>query len=121
MNFKKAARSFRFAFKGLGWLLMHENNFKIHILVSIIVCSVGFWLQISTAEWHVVLLLIGMMLATEAFNSAIEQLCDALSPAYNPLIGRVKDLAAAGVLVVAITAVSIGSWIFLPKIWVLIF
>lgn len=62
---------------------------------------------------------IGSVLAAEAFNTAIEALCDFASPAYQEAIKHTKDLAAGAVLIVAIAAAVVGLLIFIPKIMAL--
>ena len=51
----------------------------------------------------------------EAFNSAIEALADKVSPEKDPLIGKAKDLGAAGVLLFVFGAVAVGLIIILTK------
>ena len=53
---------------------------------------------------------------TEAINTAVEELCDRVSPGYDPAIGRIKDLAAGAVLVSACAAAIIGALTFLPPL-----
>ena len=47
-------------------------------------------------------------IAAEAFNTAIEMLCDYAQKSYNPLIGKTKDIAAGAVLVCAVFAAFVG-------------
>lgn len=54
--------------------------------------------------------------ATEALNTAIEELCDCVSPGFDPAIGRVKDLAAGAVLVAAVAAALIGLLTLMPPL-----
>jgi diacylglycerol kinase len=53
-----------------------------------------------------------MVFITEMLNTAIEFLCDHVSPEIHPAIKKVKDLAAAAVLFAAIAAVCIGCVVF---------
>lgn len=53
----------------------------------------------------------------EGFNTALEKLCDKVSPEYSPLIGTAKDVAAASVLLFVLASVTVGLIIFLPKIF----
>jgi diacylglycerol kinase len=76
----------------------------------------GFVFNINTTQWIAVVLSIGLVLAAEVFNSAIEALVDMVSPVYNKKAGIVKDMAAAAVLTTAIMAVIVGIIIFLPYI-----
>ena len=116
MQVSKMLRSFIPAVAGLRFLVQ-ENNAKFHILATIVTLSAGIYLKISTTEWAIILVLIGLVLAAETFNTAIEKLCDFVSPQYHTGIGKVKDLAAAAVLIVATTAIIVGILIFVPKLF----
>lgn len=105
---RKVLRSFRFAGQGIFDLFRYENNAKVHLLAAIAVIGVGFWLQLSALEWAIILTQIGLVWAAEAVNTAIEKLCDVVSPAHHPTIGKVKDMAAGAVLILTIMAVVIG-------------
>jgi diacylglycerol kinase (ATP) len=54
---------------------------------------------------------------SEALNTAFEFLTDVASPAFHPLAGKAKDVAAGAVLISAIGAVLIGLLVFGPHIW----
>lgn len=99
-------------------MLKEEPNFGVHLLATLVVVSAGFWFNISTYEWVAVLFAIAMVLAAEIFNTAIENLSDAVTKEQNPHIKKTKDLAAASVLITAFFAFIIGLIIFLPKLYV---
>lgn len=112
----KRLKSFTHAFNGLGLLLKEEPNARIHLVISISVIAAGFLFHISKVEWLVVVLLMGLVLALEIFNTVVERIADFVSPQRHDAIRKIKDLAAAGVLVSAITAAIVGVIIFLPKV-----
>ena len=116
VDLRKARRSFRYATQGVIDLFRFENNARIHLTAAAAVSIAGFYFQLSTTEWALVVTQIALVWAAEAFNTALEKLADAVSSEYHPLIKAVKDLAAGGVLIVAISAVVVGILIFLPKI-----
>ncbi|TDE18496.1 diacylglycerol kinase family protein [Dyadobacter psychrotolerans] len=116
INIRKAIRSFKYAGMGIYSLFRYENNARIHLIACILVVIAGMIVHISATEWCVVVILIGLVWSAEAMNTAIEKLADVVSPEYNPGIKDVKDLAAAGVLILAISAVIAGAVIFVPKI-----
>ena len=116
VNIRKAIRSFKYAGMGIYSLFRYENNARIHLIACIVVVIAGVILHISAVEWCIIVILIGLVWSAEAMNTAIEKLADVVSPQYNPGIKDVKDLAAAGVLILAISAVVAGSVIFIPKI-----
>ena len=74
----------------------------------------GLLLDIASAELAIILIMIAMVLSAEIFNSAIENLVNFVSPEYHPLAGKIKDLAAGAVLVIAIVSVVVGLLIFIP-------
>ena len=116
-TFRSFLKSFRFAGRGICWIWKSEPNFRIHCLIGTFAVILGFVLQLSSAQWTTVILAIGLVLAAEAFNSAIEFFCDAVHPNPHPLVGMSKDAAAAAVLFVALAASAAGAIVFLPEIW----
>ena len=116
INIRKAIRSFRYAGMGIYGLFRHENNARIHLIACILVVIAGVFFNISPTEWCFIVIQIGLVWSAEAINTAIEKLADVVSPDYHVAIKDVKDVAAAGVLILAISAVIVGSIIFIPKV-----
>jgi len=106
--------SFKYAFQGLGHVLRAEHNFVVHLAAAIAVIALGAILQISKAEWLIIILCIGLVLITEILNTAIEWLVDLVSPQRNEKAGKIKDIAAAGVLIAALVALVVGIVVFVP-------
>ena len=119
-SIKARLRSFVFAFNGLRILLREEHNARIHLLGAVLAVLFGIVFHLSVVEWIIVCLCIGCVFVLEIINSAIERLANYVSPNHHKLIGQVKDLSAAGVLVGAATALIIGLLIFIPKIILII-
>jgi diacylglycerol kinase len=120
VNIRKALRSFRFAGYGIFSLFRHENNARIHLIVALLVIIAALMFRLSLSEWCFVVIQIALVWAAEAFNTSIEKLADVVSAEYHPTIKIVKDLAAAGVLILSISAVIVGGIIFIPKLLALI-
>jgi diacylglycerol kinase (ATP) len=120
-SIRKRLASFKYAFSGLGSLIKHEHNARLHLLAALLVIAMGFILGISRAEWMILVIIIAMVFITEILNSAIESLADFVSPQYSEIIKRVKDYCAAAVLIAAITSVVVGLIIFLPKVIQILF
>lgn len=104
-----------FVFKGVWYLLRTEHSVIVQAVVAVMVTIAGFVFQISTTEWMLQTLAIGMVLGVEAINTAIEKIADFIHPEYHKKIGIIKDMAAAAVGFVALAAVVIGLIIYLPK------
>lgn len=113
---QKRLKSFGFAFNGLIILFREEHHSRIHFIAAFLAVSAGIWLKISTIEWVSIVIAIGLVITLEIFNSAIERIADFISPEKHEMIKKIKDLAAAGVLVGSLTSLTIGLIIFLPKI-----
>ena len=112
--------SFKYAFAGLRNLVKNEHNARIHLAMAITAIFFGLLLDINLTEWALVFLSIGAVLITEILNTAIEKLADFVEPKWNQKIGDIKDYGAAAVLTAAITALLIGSIIFVPKLLLII-
>ena len=76
----------------------------------------GLILRIGPAEWLWVFLAIAIVWYSEAVNTAIERLADAVTLEQDPRVKVAKDCAAAGVLIAALLALLIGLIIFVPRI-----
>ncbi len=109
---------FKFAFAGIREAFSTQLNFKIHCVAALIVLTVGYLVGIKFSEWAILLLCIGMVLVAELFNTSIEYLVNLVSPEYNELAGKIKDISAGAVLMAAIIASIIGTIILLPKIMI---
>jgi diacylglycerol kinase (ATP) len=115
-SLKSRLGSFRFAIRGLLSLLKNEHNSRIHLLVAILVISIGFILKINASEWSLLIIVIGIVFITELLNSSLETLAGFVEPEWNETIRKAKDYAAAGVLVAAIISAIAGGLIFIPKL-----
>jgi len=117
-SFSASARlkSFTYAFRGLLFLFKHEHNAWLHGIAAVTSIVLGFILNIVAYEWLAIILAIGMVLTAELFNTAIEKIADFIHPEKHKSIATIKDLAAGGVLISAITAFAVGLIVFLPKI-----
>jgi diacylglycerol kinase len=117
----RVIKSFGWAFNGLIDCILHEKNFRIQYIVALLVVIAGIILSLSVTEWMIILLSFAVVLSFEIINSAIEKLCDLVSPDFNLTIKKVKDMSASAVLLSAIISFMIGCIIFLPKIFALLF
>ena len=113
---KNVISSFKCAFQGMFSALKTERNLKIHVTIMILVIIAGIVLKISKIEWIICIILFGLVIGGEMFNSAIETVVDIAMPDINPKAKFAKDAAAGAVLVFAIASAIIGFMIFGPKL-----
>jgi diacylglycerol kinase len=112
-------KSFSFAFKGIK-LAITERNFRLHLISTVLVVAFGLAVHLSNFEWVIILFCIGLVLSMEIVNTAIEEIVNFISPEHHLKAGRIKDLAAAAVLVASIAVFIIALIIFIPHLSILL-
>ncbi len=113
---RRIARSFGYAFEGLVAILRTTPNFWLHVAAAAFALALSILLGLAPSEIALVVLTIALVLAIEAFNTALEVLCDVATPEYHPLVKRAKDISAAAVLISAVAAVAVAGLLFLPRL-----
>ncbi len=113
-------RSFIFAWRGLRRLVREEHNARLHLAATLAVVGAGLFLRVSVADWRWLVLAIALVWLAEAFNTAVENLCDRVEPGFDPAIGRIKDMAAGAVLIASLAAAAIGLLTLGPPILALL-
>jgi diacylglycerol kinase len=109
-------KSLAHALHGLDHIVRTQPNARLHLLAAALVCAAGVYFGLGRAEWLWISVAIVLVWSAEAFNTALEQLADALHPGLHPGIGRAKDVAAAAVLIAAMGAAAIGLLVFVPHL-----
>jgi diacylglycerol kinase len=116
IEWKKFFSSFKFAFDGIRTTFINEQNFKIHTIVSVIVLLLAIALDFSSLKLIILLMNIGIVLALELVNTAVEKTVDLITGDVHPLAKLAKDASAGAVLVFSIFAVIIGILLFIEPI-----
>ncbi|NLB11831.1 diacylglycerol kinase family protein [Candidatus Dojkabacteria bacterium] len=101
---------------GIKLIFKNERNFRIDLIVAIIVVILGFLFKISHTDWIAISLVISVVFVSETINSAIEALCDTVSLEYKVNIKYAKDVSAGAVLVSALVSVITGLIVFVPYV-----
>ncbi len=109
--------SFKAALAGAAYTLRTQPNTRIELLAIPVVALAGWWLGISRGEWAMLGLMIAMVLALEALNTAVEAVVDLVSPGYHPLAKRAKDAAAGAMVFAVLGSLWVAIWIFGPRLW----
>ncbi len=105
-------RSFGYALQGLGHCIRRERNMRVHLSAAALVLAFSACYGLERAQYGLLVLAIGLVMAAEAFNTAIERAVDLAAKERRLLAGQAKDCAAAGVLLAAVTAVFVGWALF---------
>lgn len=108
------------ALDGIEYTVSHERNFRVEIFFAILVTIASFIFKVSLLEWCLLILIIGMILALEMVNTAMERCVDLVTKDYKELAKNAKDIAAGAVFIMSLFSVILGILIFLPKIILLL-
>jgi diacylglycerol kinase (ATP) len=100
-------RSVLHAWNGLVHTVVHQRNMRMHVLAGILVGLVGSGIVLGLAEKVTLIFCVLLVLFAEMLNSALEQLVDLAIQQFDEKAKLAKDIAAAGVLVLAIGTVVI--------------
>ncbi len=112
--FRRIARSFGHAIEGIVYAARTQPNLRLHLLVAVAVLTATLFMHLRRSETIAVVVLVGVVIAMELMNTAIESVVDLLTATHHPLAKSAKDAAAAAVFVVALAALVVGALIFLP-------
>ncbi|NEN92593.1 MAG: diacylglycerol kinase family protein [Okeania sp. SIO3H1] len=109
--------SFKYAWAGLSYAFQTQRNFRIHTFIGIVAVSLSILLELKPIETAVIVLTIGLVMAMELLNTAIESVVDlTVKKSYHELAKIAKDCAAGAVLISAIVALLIASYLILPPL-----
>lgn len=108
-------KSFSYAFSGIWTCIKKERNMKIHCCMALLVVAAGLILKLSVTEWGICLGFIGLVMALELVNTAVESVVDMVTQEKKALAKIAKDTAAGAVLIAAVMAAAAGLLIFVPK------
>jgi diacylglycerol kinase (ATP) len=110
-------KSIGYAFKGAVLLLKTETSIKIQFVIALLMTVLGFCCNISSTEWMIQVLAIGIVMSIEGLNTAIEEIADFIHPEQHNKIGFIKDIAAGAVFIASVSAIITGLIIYIPKIF----
>jgi len=113
---KGRLKSVEYSIKGAWKLVTSEHSIMVQFSLGIIVTIAGFYFNISATEWMIQIFAVGLVLAIEGANTAVEKICDFIHPDFNPKIGFIKDIASGAVFFAALSAIAVGCIIYYPKV-----
>ncbi len=116
---KLLQKSFKNAWRGLLTAFAEEMSFRVQIIAALVAGVMLLLLPLERWERSLLILCISAVLVLELLNSIIERFVDMVKPRVHEYARVVKDLSAAAVLIMAITAVVLAVLIFWPHIYLL--
>lgn len=117
-GFTLAARikSFGYAIEGIALMFKTQHNAWLHLGASLLVVGAAWWCGVSASDWRWLMVAMAMVWVAETMNTAVEFLCDVVSPQYALAVKGAKDIAAGAVLIAAVAAAGIGALTFWPHV-----
>ncbi len=117
MDIKKFLKSFKFAGEGLVAIFRSEQNFRIELIIGVVVMVMMFVFPLTIVERIIVGILIINVLVMEIMNTILEYLLDLYSKRKNKKFKFLKDAMAGAVLLNVLVAVVVGLIIFGKYFW----
>ncbi len=102
------------ASRGLSLATRAEPNFRSQLIIAAGALLAAWAAGFGAGSLSVLAATIGLVLAAELLNTAVEMLTDLLHPGAGPQAAAIKDISAAGVLVTAVCAAAVGVFLFAP-------
>ena len=116
LNVHSIRRVIKNSLEGISSYAKDGKSFIIYVFCSLIEIIAGFAFNVNGLEWILIISMLGIILAIELLNTAIEATCDAITKEFNPYIKVAKDCGSAATFVIFIVTVILNIIIFLPKI-----
>ncbi|MEO0486368.1 MAG: diacylglycerol kinase [Pseudomonadota bacterium] len=106
--FERTLTRTRWSWHGIRDSWVNEHSFRYWVYANVMSGVLAIWL-LEGAEVALILALGVLVLAAEAFNTAMERAVDLVTQEHHELAGRAKDAASGAVM---LTAIAVGvAWI----------
>lgn len=115
-GFGRFRNSIKYSMAGLRYAYKNEQSMTIHVSVTALTIILGLVFEITAIEWIICIFLLGLIMATELINTALEAVVDLCTQDYHPLAKVAKDTASAAVFVFSCFSFIIGLIIFVPYV-----
>jgi undecaprenol kinase len=99
----------KFALHGLAFGVRTQASLRAQVAALAAAVLALLLLRPGAVWWALVLLAGALVLSAELLNTALEQLADELHPHDSPGVRRVKDCAAAAVLIASLGALAVAA------------
>ncbi|MEN9852445.1 MAG: hypothetical protein RI996_388 [Candidatus Parcubacteria bacterium] len=116
-HIKDSSKSIVHAFRGVRYAYVSERNLRTEIAIILVVYSAAILLDFSYIEYAIVTLASFSVLGAELLNTAIEESWNKLHPDHHDHVGKIKDIASAGVLCFGFGAGIAGLFVFVHHLF----
>lgn len=111
---KRTLRTFKYSLDGLVYAYKNEQSMWIHAAGTIFTVILGFIYSLSLTEWAIIFIALGVILASELINTAIEAAVDLCTLEIHPLAKIAKDCGSAATFVLTLVSIVICLFVFVP-------
>ena len=98
--------------RGLIWMLKTERNFQLEVFALLINLFLIVYLKLNSTDTAIILIICFAVLSIEILNTCVEKICDIIQPEFDIRIKIIKDIAAAAVVLAAISSVFVGILVY---------
>ncbi|MGI6609354.1 MAG: diacylglycerol kinase [Limnochordia bacterium] len=120
MTSKFRARNFteslNYAVAGLVYAFRTQRHLRAHFLITVLVVLLAMAFDLTPMELALLGLTIGLVIICELVNTSVEATVDLVTEEYHPLAAIAKNVAAAAVLMAAVTSLVMGYLLFFDKV-----
>lgn len=113
---KSVYQTIKNSLNGIRSYAKEGKSIVIYLVGVILEIIMGFVYNINGLEWILIICILGIILAVELLNTAIEVTCDAITKDYNSLIKVAKDCGSAATFIIFFVAAILNIIIFFPKV-----
>lgn len=114
---RSLAESMRYALEGVCYAFATQRNIRIQTALGIVALSFTVMLRLPLQQFILIFALTLLVLFAELVNTAIEATLDQhVGDMFDLSVKRIKDTAAAAVLIVSVAAATLGASVFLPAL-----
>lgn len=107
----RTIKSFKYALNGLKTVWKEEVNFRLEAFLGALVILSIFYFDFNYIESALLVFAVTLVLVSEIINTIVEDLCNKIQPNNDQVIAKIKDLAAAFVLISSICSVVIAIFV----------
>ena len=107
-------KSIKYSLDGLFYAYRYEQSLWIHGFAVLLAVILGIIFQIKLSEWAIIFIALGIILALELINTAIEAVVDLTTTEIHPLAKVAKDCGSAASFVMSIVSIVISLFVFGP-------
>ena len=111
---KRTLRTFKYSAQGLAYAYKNEQSMWIHAIGTALTITLGIICKLSLTEWAIVFIALGVILASELINTAIEAAVDLCTLEIHPLAKIAKDCGSAATFVLTFVSIIICLLVFVP-------